>query len=46
MQIAEANDRDEMVEVLKAYEKTLPPDKTKTKSELKPKDKSSTCVIS
>jgi len=32
-----------MVDILKAYEKTLPPDKTKTKSELKPKRK--ICVI-
>lgn len=44
LQIAETNESDEMVEILKAYEKTLPPDKTKTKSELKPKNNN--CVIS
>ncbi|CAC5424620.1 unnamed protein product [Mytilus coruscus] len=47
LQIAEHNENEEMIEVLKDYEKTIsPPEKTKTDLKAKEKGKDKNCLIS
>ncbi|XP_071157868.1 putative ankyrin repeat protein RF_0381 isoform X2 [Mytilus edulis] len=45
LQIAETNENEEMIDVLKDYEKTIPPPE-KTKTDLKGKGKDKNCLIS